>query len=381
VETGTYISGLGHVAVLGWAILGGVLNSATETPEFQVTDISVVSEAAFAALISDAPRPISEVQQPLTPLANEATPDAPSADNLPRLTTVTEPDAPQDAGISPDLAAVTLVPETSAQIEAPEFGDQPTTDQQGATLIVPTAPLADQDRGGLQQPDQLAILTPEPPAPRVDITPAPKPPTDADKAPEVEKATTPDGDTTKPAEEATEKAPDQASTEIVTEAKESDSKLAPTRTSRPKGRPAKLAEKSSGASAIEQALAQAQTEASNQSRTTPPPTPTGPPLTEVEREGLRLAVRECWNVNPSSEAARITVTVALSMERNGKPVAFSIRLLTASEGAQSSVRAAFEAASRAIQRCGNSGYDLPAEKYDRWRDIEITFNPEKMRRK
>ena len=38
-----------------------------------------------------------------------------------------------------------------------------------------------------------------------------------------------------------------------------------------------------------------------------------------------------------------------------------------------------EAARRAIIRCGASGYNLPVEKYDQWRDIEMTFNPERMR--
>ena len=38
-----------------------------------------------------------------------------------------------------------------------------------------------------------------------------------------------------------------------------------------------------------------------------------------------------------------------------------------------------EAARRAIIRCGADGYKLPPEKYDQWRDIEMTFNPEKMR--
>ena len=40
---------------------------------------------------------------------------------------------------------------------------------------------------------------------------------------------------------------------------------------------------------------------------------------------------------------------------------------------------AFEAARRAIIRCGVSGFDLPAEKYDQWQEIEMTFNPEQMR--
>ena len=40
---------------------------------------------------------------------------------------------------------------------------------------------------------------------------------------------------------------------------------------------------------------------------------------------------------------------------------------------------AYEAARRAIIRCGAKGFDLPREKYDHWRDIKMTFNPEKMR--
>ena len=60
-------------------------------------------------------------------------------------------------------------------------------------------------------------------------------------------------------------------------------------------------------------------------------------------------------------------------------MAASIEMLSASGGSAAAARQAFEAARRAIIRCGASGYDLPTEKYDRWRNIEMTFNPEKMR--
>ena len=40
---------------------------------------------------------------------------------------------------------------------------------------------------------------------------------------------------------------------------------------------------------------------------------------------------------------------------------------------------AYEAARRAIIRCGTNGFDLPQESYDRWRQIELVFNPEGMR--
>ncbi len=383
METGTYISGLGHVAVVGWAILGGAMSSDSQPPEFQVTDISVVSEAAFAALISDAPLIATNINQPSSPDVSEAAPDAPKAGELPQLSSFAQPEAPQAAGTSPDLASVKDSPRASAQTDAPQLAEQPTTDVQGATLIVPTAPLANRDRNGLKQPDQLAMIAPEPPAPRVDVTPAPKPPTDAEKAQEAEKATTPDPEASKPAEKADEKAPDQAATEIITEAKEQEKTAAPVRSSRPKGRPAKLAENSSAATGIEQAIAKDQAQTGNGAGATTPvraSVPSGPPLSQNEREGLRLAVRDCWNVNPTSDAARITVTIAVTMDRSGKPSG-PVQFLSATEGSQAAKDSAFEAARRAVLRCGRTGFDLPAEKYDQWRDIEMTFNPEKMRRK
>ena len=41
--------------------------------------------------------------------------------------------------------------------------------------------------------------------------------------------------------------------------------------------------------------------------------------------------------------------------------------------------AAFGAARRAILLCQKDGFPLPAEKYGQWQEIEMTFNPERMR--
>ncbi|NNK78019.1 MAG: energy transducer TonB, partial [Litoreibacter sp.] len=40
---------------------------------------------------------------------------------------------------------------------------------------------------------------------------------------------------------------------------------------------------------------------------------------------------------------------------------------------------AYEAARRALIRCGARGYNLPVDKFAQWQDVEITFNPERMR--
>lgn len=128
------------------------------------------------------------------------------------------------------------------------------------------------------------------------------------------------------------------------------------------------------ADAIAAALAESQV---------PAPTdraPVGPPLTGQERDALRLAVGRCWNLGgTSTEAMRVTVTVAMDMQPDGKPVPSTIRMVNFTGGSEKAAKDAFEAARRAILRCQRAGYGLPAEKYEQWRQIEMTFNPERMR--
>jgi hypothetical protein len=174
-------------------------------------------------------------------------------------------------------------------------------------------------------------------------------------------------------EETEATAPEEAAKEIVTEAEEAAS--APTRSLRPKARPTRPASKPSDdlRSAIEQAVADAASDAQ-------PAAPSGPPLTAGEKDALRVSVQRCWNTGSlSSQALRTTVVVAVSLSEEGKPDIGSIRLVSSSGGSDSSSRQAFEAARRAIIRCGARGYNLPKDKYAQWRDIEMTFNPEKMR--
>ena len=121
--------------------------------------------------------------------------------------------------------------------------------------------------------------------------------------------------------------------------------------------------------ALEAALSSAATE-----------TPTGPPLSDGEKDALRVAVQACWNVGTlSSEALRTTVVIKVAMNPDGTPVQDSIRLISSSGGSDAAARQAFEAGRRAIIRCGAKGYDLPQDKYGQWKDIEITFDPERMR--
>ena len=106
--------------------------------------------------------------------------------------------------------------------------------------------------------------------------------------------------------------------------------------------------------------------------------PSGPPMSSGEKDALPLAVQACWNVDPGARWAKTTVTVAMDMTRDGKVVASSLRMIASAGGDASTANAAFGAARRAILLCQNDGYPLPPEKYVRWQEIELTFNPERM---
>jgi len=383
VRTGIYISGIAHLALIGWVILGAALNDNAKPPEMQVTEVSIISKAAFDALQSQLPDATTDVTPPLAQPDTGKAPRTPASDTLPPRIRKADAPPPQDQPVAPDLGAIRRNARPDVQIDAPEIAPQPTVPDPGATLVMPVAPIAPRDSAGLSMPRKLAKLPPaEAPSPRIDTTPAPKPPTDAKKAPEVQKSTRPDKNATTPAKPKVETAPDQASTEIVTEAKKRKKTAAPLRSSRPRGRPANLAEKARRAAAqdIAAALAAAQAGAPTPpAPQQPAPAPKGPPLTGREKDALRLAMQKCWNVNPSAESARITVVVSVSMSPDGKPRPRTIKMKSATQGSKSAQQSAFNAARRAILRCGVKGYKLPVEKYESWRNIEITFNPEKMR--
>ncbi|MFL4470473.1 hypothetical protein ACERZ8_11505 [Tateyamaria armeniaca] len=204
-----------------------------------------------------------------------------------------------------------------------------------------------------------------------------------------QEAVTEDDGADTPAEEQEATAPEEAATEIVTEAEEpsnapttsprppSTRPSAPVRTAQPET-PAPAAETPTPApaptdDAVNDALRQALGGGEED-------VPQGPPLTAGEKDALRVAVSSCWNVGSlSTEALGTTVVVTVDMTQDGKPVNSSIRLASHSGGSAAAANQAFEAARRAIIRCTRDGYGLPADKYGQWKEIEMTFNPERMR--
>lgn len=317
-----------------------------------VQDVSVISAEAFAALQTSAPAP--EI----------ATEVALSQETSPTVTPPAEEPEEQAAPEQPDVppAPPEVPPETV------ETAPEPPT---------PPAPPAPTE------------AEPEPPAPQqsdrvaAEAVPAPEP--EAEIAPETQEAVTEDGTDVQETETQDATAPEEAARELATEADIPSTAMTsslrppanrparPVQTAQPA--PAETVEPEAApqtddlASAVASAVAEAQR----------PAAPSGPPLTGGELEGLRVAVGQCWNVGTlSTEAQETAVTVYVRMNEDGTPALDSMRMLSFTGGTAEAAARVYRSARSAIARCGRNGFPLPREKYGRWQEIEMTFNPEGM---
>ncbi len=363
MDTGTKISAIAHVSLIGWALLGGTFRS--EPLPMAVQDVSVISAEQFAAMTAqrdapEVPEPTA-LQQPDQP--NEVNAPDPEPDELPTPESVSVPEPEPE----PLPETVELPPEPEV-IEQPPTLDQPDTEV--AALPVPPGP-----ETAPRPADKIAPEPIAPPPPDAKPDDVETPPVSLDEGAETQQ------------EQQDQTAPEEAAPEIVTEAEEVDDP-APKTSPRPQVRPNRPAPQpepevaeapepapeepsSNNEAAINDALAEALGNGSE---------PSGPPLTSGEKDAMRLAVSRCWNVGSlSTDALETVVVVGFSLSRDGKVVSGSLRMLDSSGGTAASAKQAYEAARRAVLRCGAKGYDLPADKYAQWQDIEITFNPERMR--
>lgn len=369
-DTGTIISGAGHAALILWVVLGDFLFARKDAPAVQVAEVSLMTSAEFDAMAAAVPA--TPDPGPPDPAPPDPAPPEPATEVVPP-----EP-------VQPQVAAPT------EPLPAPEPVPEPLPENNGVAdaellPVVPDAP----------PPVDLApASSPRPkPAPRVAPVPvdAPDPLIETAEAPQ--EAVTPDPaaepEVVEP--ETAPTAPQEAGTVLETEANLDEvvtASGAPRTSPRPKGRPARPAPVEAAvddiADAIAGAVAAAVTDPAPAE--TPRPTggatsaPQGPPMTSGEKDSMRVAVQQCWNVGSlSTDALQTTVVVGVSVAENGVPDAGSIRLVSSSGGTEAGARGAFEAARRAIIRCGARGFPLPPEKYEQWREMELVFNPEGMR--
>ncbi|WP_170326913.1 energy transducer TonB family protein [Ruegeria arenilitoris] len=363
MDTGTKISAIAHVVLIGWAFFGGTFRS--EPLPMAVQEVSVVTGEQFAAMTAQRDAP--EVSTP---------------------TALQPPEAPEEEVIPPAPVEEELTP---PEVVAPP---EPEPDPIPDPVEAPPEPEIVEEPPTLEQPEPVTEVLPVPPGPEAQPRPADKvapepiaPPPPEAQPDEVETpAVSLDEGAETQQEQQDQTAPEEATDEIVTEAEETKDN-APRTSPRPRVRPNRPAptaqpevaeeqdptppEPAQSDTAINDALAEALGQGSE---------PVGPPLTSGEKDAMRLAVSKCWNVGSlSTDALQTVVVVGFSLTPDGKIVGGSLRMIDSSGGSAGAAKQAYEAARRAILRCGTKGYTLPADKYDQWRDIEITFNPERMR--
>jgi len=362
-RTANIISGVGHVGFVVWVLFGGIFTSRPDPVEVQ--EVAMISGEEFQALVDASRQPVDLAETP-TPAAPEETPDAPEVDVAPPETVTPPPSVPEDVAEPAPEPVDEVVPDISEA--APESPDAP------AEVNVQDAPVSPRP---VERPAEV-----------VAPTPAPEPTPETVQEPTPQEAVIPEdtGETVETPREATQ-AP-AATDRIVTEAAQPPA-ASPSESMRPPARrpsaprpvetttqtpttPAPTQENTVDDAAVQAALEAAMSSSSNT-------VPSGPPMSSGEKDALRLAVQACWVVDPGARWAQTTVTVAMNMTQDGKVVGSSLRMIASEGGDASTADAAFGAARRAILLCQKDGFPLPAEKYGQWQEIEMTFNPERMR--
>jgi len=387
VQTGTKISLAGHGLLMGWVVFGAWFPS--EPLPFEVQQVALISAEQFEKLsqqrqapqVSPEPAPLSEPAE-----VQPAPEPAPQPDPEPE---VTQPEPVTAAEPDPQVAErPEPQPEPEVAAELPSAVEEPVL----PTLVPQIAPEAQQ-----RPVDRVAPVPVAQPEPDVAVAEVEQPEVAPEEGAEAEQDV----------QEAT--APEAASDEIVTEENEGEelvASAAPAASLRPRTRPARpdpapeeVVEAAQPAQQQETAQEEQDTtvrdilrelsegeapeaEAPAASAEAEAPEPSGPPLTPGEKDDLRVAVSQCWNLGASStDVMKTTVVVGVSLTQQGIPDSSTIRMLSSTGGSAAAAKQAYEAARRAIIRCGRKGFKLPPEKYAQWRDIEMTFNPERMRSK
>lgn len=332
METGFKVSLAGHGVLLAAALVGW--------PFASDTDNVAAPQAVNVALIRPEDMPqAGATAEPVAPEVSEtpSAPSAPSVETAPR-----PPAAPEVA--PPPVDRVAPVPQPAPPDELPEADTAQPAIQE---VPDPVETVPEQDPQEAQAPEEAA--------PEV-VTEA----TETEEAPV--QAVRPD---LRPPERPTPPAP-EAEPEVAEVPAEAEPAPDPTPETEPE-----TVEQDAVTAALQEAL-------SAPVQNDPAPLAAGPPLSRGERDGLRVAVGRCWNFAAlSTEAAQVTVIVGMDMARDGTPG--SLRLISFEGGSSAAAQQAFETARRAVLRC--QPYALPTEKYDQWKQIEMTFNPDEMRRR
>lgn len=103
------------------------------------------------------------------------------------------------------------------------------------------------------------------------------------------------------------------------------------------------------------------------------------PLSMSEQDAIRSQIAKCWNVPAGAkDAHELIVVLKIQLERDGALI--KVELANESKARYSRdnfFRAAADSAMRAVRQCSPL-QNLPPDKFDTWREMELTFDPKEM---
>lgn len=400
---GTIYSGIGHVGVILWALIGDWLMPHSEPEEIASMAVSTMSSAEFDAMVSQIPAqppsdaPAQEVaaEPDAVPTPPEVEPSvdtepAPEPEPAPQVETPPEAEAPPPEPI-PDPTPSDAVPDPAPDdvVMAPD--EQPIANM--STSVRPKPKPAD-----IVAPNPVPVPedveTAEAPTQAVTETPAETPP-EVIEEPQAETVPEETGDIIRT--EATEEQPETVGMATSPRPKSKPNRprvteaTAETPTETATETPSDTATDDAVAAALAEAEAEAQAEAQRaeaesaaataaaEAASSNAPSSSGPPMSAGEIGDVRASIGGKWSLGAvSSDTMRTTIVVRVSFDPTGKPT--DIKLIDSDGPTQTATDVAFSAARSAIIRAAREGgIPFPPDKYETWKVVDFVFDPNGMR--
>ena len=374
MHVGHYISGAAHLSFLLWLVLGDVFTSKPD--EISITTISIISTQQFEKeFVTDTIPQVSDEIEGLNQIESDQTTSNPTVSEIDEQVPANSPKVPDIPKLHQDNI------ELPKQIQSviPDLSNEP--DQPGLNQDDPSpAPLPETTE------TQSPVI-----ADRVASVPVIPQNEDAfnDDAIDSLIQVPADQENSDFKIEEQNQSTRGATTEIITEPKKKPSG-APKKSLRPKGRPQILTENETRdtpsedlVDAVSSALSNIENEQENsESLDTISNTSLNSAATiESIGNALLKQIEPCWNVDVGNQNAYVKVTVAFSLDKNGKIERNEIKLVASEGGEGSAARSAFTNAKKTIFKCQKKwdGFNLQDFDYEQWQQIVLTFNPDQMR--
>lgn len=118
---------------------------------------------------------------------------------------------------------------------------------------------------------------------------------------------------------------------------------------------------------------------------TPTPSPPSPsrtqnhsqPMTMSEIDAIRYQIQQCWSVPAGArDAENLVVRIKVFLNTDGS-LSKAPEIVGGDQSGDPFYRTAAESARRAVLKCAPLK-NLPADKYSRWRELTLTFDPREM---